>query len=398
MKDSRDPQAMPVPAPVSPCASPPAAPVGPLFIGSEIYRGSSYGGLHPLRVPRVPTVMDLARALGWLPHRLYRASPRAKAPALALWHDPDYIAALEAAESLARDNRPSPEDWRLRYGLGTLSNPLYPEMFRRPATGAGAMLWAAEVLAAAPAGVIHAPGAGTHHGLKGRANGFCYLNDVVLGILALRRAGLTRIAYVDIDAHHSDGVETAFAGQPEVLMISVHEEGRWPFTGGLQDRAGGNGFNLPVPRGFNDSEMAVVLQDFILPRVSAHAPQAIVLQCGADALEEDPLARLSLSNRAHLAAVAALRDLAPRLIVTGGGGYNPWSVGRCWTAIWGLLSGQPLPETLPPAAQAVLQGLHWHGGQRPLPDPALLTTLVDAPREGPVRPVIRDRIKVLATR
>lgn len=371
---------------------------GPLFVGSEIYRGSSYGGLHPLRVPRVSTVMDLSRALGWLPPARYRTSPRAKAPALTLWHDADYIAALEEAERLTRAGRPLPEEWRARHGLGTLSNPAFPEMFRRPATGAGGMLWAAAVLAAQPAGIIHIPGAGTHHGMKGRAAGFCYLNDLVLGLKALQRGGLKRLAYVDIDAHHGDGVEAAFASDPGVLAISVHEEGRWPFTGGLKDAGCGNLFNLPVPRGFNDSEMAEVTARLILPRLRAHAPEAIVLQCGADALEEDPLARLALSNRAHLAVVAGLRDLAPRLIVTGGGGYNPWSVGRLWTAIWGLLSGQPLPDRLPAAAEAVLRGLSWNGGRRPLPAEALCTTLLDAPREGPVRGLLRDRLSFLDAR
>lgn len=385
-------------AAAAPPQAPAAAALGPLFLGSDIYRGSSYGGQHPLRVPRVPTVIDLCRALGWLPPGRYRASPRAKAPLLALWHDPDYIAALEQAEHLARAGLPAPAPWRTRYGLGTLSNPLYPEMFRRPATGAGGMIWAADALAAAPAGVVHVPGAGTHHGLRGRAAGFCYLNDLVLGIVALQRAGLSRIAYVDIDAHHGDGVELAFAGQPGVLMISVHEEARWPFTGGLRDDAGGNAFNLPVPRGFNDTEMRAVLDRLILPRVAAHRPQAIVLQCGADALAEDPLARLGLSNRAHLAVVAALRPLAPRLIVTGGGGYNPWSVARCWAAVWGLLSGQELPDRLPPDAVAVLAALHWHGGGRPMPDPALLETLVDAPREGPLRPEMRVRLARLEAR
>ena len=371
---------------------------GPLFVGSEIYRGSSYGGLHPLRVPRVSTVMDLTRALGWLPPDRYRASPRAKAPALTLWHDADYIAALEEAEALTRAGQPLPVEWRARFGLGTLSNPAFPEMFRRPATGAGGMIWAAEVLAALPSGVIHVPGAGTHHGMKGRAAGFCYLNDVVLGLKALQRTGLRRLAYVDIDAHHADGVEAAFAEDREVLVISVHEEARWPFTGGLRDRGVGNVFNLPVPRGFNDSEMTEVCDRLILPRLRAHAPDAIVLQCGADALEEDPLARLALSNRAHLAVIAGLSDLAPRLIVTGGGGYNPWSVGRLWTAIWGQLSGQPLPDRLPPPAEAVLRGLGWNGGSRPLPAEPLYTTLLDAPREGPVRATLRDRLSLLDER
>lgn len=256
---------------------------------------------------------------------------------------------------------------------------------------------AAELLAMTP-GVIHVPGGGTHHGLPGRANGFCYLNDVVLGIKVLQRHGLTRIAYVDLDAHHCDGVEHAFTGDPTVRMISIHEEGRWPFTGQLSDTAQGSAFNLPVPRGYNDSEARAVLHGLILPRVEEFRPEALVLQCGADSLTEDPLSRLCLSNRAYLEAIAALIPLSPRTLVLGGGGYNPWSVGRLWTAIWGQLSGRELPDHLPPSAQAVLKRLSWNGGTRPPPDPDMLTTLLDAPREGPVRPELRDRLTLIARR
>lgn len=364
----------------------------PLFIGSDIYRGSSYGPRHPLRVPRVSTVMDLARALGWLPPARFRASPRAKPAALAAFHTQAYIAALQAAEASGA----ATAEMRARHHLGTLSNPVFPEVFRRPATGAGGVMLAAELLAGG--GVVHVPGGGTHHGMPDRANGFCYLNDVALGLLVFLRQGLTRVAYVDIDAHHPDGVEPAFAGDPRLLMISVHEEGRWPFTGRITDDAGGRAFNLPVPKGFNDSEMQAVLEGLILPRIAAFRPEAVVLQCGADALDEDPLSRLSLSNRAHLAVVETLRPLAPRFLVLGGGGYNPWSVGRLWAAVWGLLSGRPLPDRLPPTASDVLARLSWGGGGRPAPAPHLLTTLLDPPRDGPVRPEIRARLARLAAR
>ncbi|HLQ19372.1 MAG TPA: acetoin utilization protein AcuC [Tabrizicola sp.] len=377
--------------------SPPPAPAGavapPLFIGSDIYRTSSYGARHPLRVPRVSTVMDLARALGWLPSDRFRLSPRARPAALELWHKPDYIAALQMAESMGE----ATEEMRTRFHLGTLSNPVFPEVYRRPATGAGGVMLAAERLAAIP-GVIHVPGGGTHHGLPDRANGFCYLNDVVLGIKVLQLGGLTRIAYVDLDAHHSDGVELAFAGDTAIRMISVHEEGRWPFTGRLEETAGGSAFNLPVPKGYNDSEARAVLDELILPRVEEFRPEALVLQCGADSLLEDPLSRLALSNRAYLEALRALLPLAPRVLVLGGGGYNPWSVGRLWTAIWGTLAGQELPDRLPRPATEVLGSLHWNGGGRPPPEPPLLTTLLDTPREGPVRAEIRDRLALLAKR
>ena len=372
--------------------------LGPLFLGSEIYRGSSYGKGHPLRVPRVSTVMDLGRALGWLPPERYRASPRAKAPALTLWHDPDYVAALEQAEDLTRSGAPLPPDWAARFGLGTISNPAFPEMFRRPATGAGGMIWAAEMLAAAPSGLLHIPGAGTHHAMRGQAAGFCYLNDLVLGLKAFQRSGLRRLAYIDLDAHHGDGVEVAFADDPDVLVISVHEEVRWPFTGRLEDGGAGNVFNLPVPRGYNDSEATEVCARLLVPRLAAHGAEALVLQCGADSLTEDPLSRLALSNLAYLETIAALLPLVPRVIVTGGGGYHPWAVGRLWTAIWGLIAGYEVPDRLPPEAEAVLRALDWRGGGRPLPEPTLCTTLLDAPRPGPIREALRDRLHMLERR
>ena len=365
----------------------------PVFLGSEIYRGSSYGPWHPLRVPRVSTVMDLCRALGWLGPGNYVASPRAKPAALTHWHRPEYVDALRRAE----DRQEADAETRRTYGLGTPSNPVFAEMYRRPATAAGASMLAAELLV--EGGVVYNPAGGTHHGMPGRANGFCYLNDPVLGMLALRRLGVRRIAYVDIDAHHPDGVEAAFARDRDVLMISVHEEGRWPFSGLIGDAGAGQVFNLPVPRGFNDTEMRAVLTRLILPATERFRPDAIVLQCGADAVEEDPLSRLSLSNNAHWDVVGALRPLAPRYLVLGGGGYNPWAVARLWSGVWATLAGHDIGQALPPAGEAVLRAVAWSGHSRARnPAPTLFTTLRDAPREGPLRPEVAARIDRLAAR
>lgn len=365
----------------------------PLFIGGEIYRHSTYGGSHPLRIPRVSTAMDLSRALGWLPNDRFVASPRAKPAALTAWHTPEYVAALEAAEAEGAVS----DAVRTRHGLGTTSNPVFPEMFRRPATAAGGSILAGELLK--DGGVIYNPAGGTHHGMPDRASGFCYLNDPVLAILSMRHHGVGRVAYVDIDAHHGDGVEYGFASDPETLVISVHEERRWPFTGHLEDRGMGQVWNLPVPKGFNDTEFDAVLDELILPRVADWRPEAIVLQCGADAVEEDPLSRLSLSNNSHWSAVAALRPLAPRFLVTGGGGYNPWSVGRLWTGVWGVLRGAEIPDRLPPAAEAVLRALDWQGRRAGVAPPEhWFTTLRDTAREGPVRDEVRQRLARLRER
>ncbi len=365
----------------------------PLMLGSEIYRASSYGGWHPLRIPRVSTVMDLSRAMGWLPPDQYRQSPRAKPAALHVWHTPAYIAALQEAERSGTVT----DQTRQRHNIGTHSNPVFPEIYRRPATSAGGSLLAGELLRRP--GVIYHPAGGTHHGLPDRANGFCYLNDPVLAMLSLRRQGLRRIAYVDIDAHHCDGVEAGFAGDPEVLMISVHEERRWPFTGGLDDTGGGSAVNLPVPKGLNDTEMALIRDALILPLVQRFAPDVVVLQCGADAVTEDPLSRLTLSNNAHWAIVAALQHLTDRYLVLGGGGYNPWSVGRLWTGVWATLNGHDIPDHLPGEGEAVLRGLHWSNRRAGRNPPAhWFTSLRDAPREGPIGADLRARVDHLRAR
>ena len=365
----------------------------PMFIGSEIYRGSSYGGWHPLRVPRVSTVIDLSRALGWLPDAQYVRSPRARPAALARFHTWEYISALQEAE---RQQRVS-EAVRERHNIGTHSNPIFPEMFRRPATSSGGAILAGEMLR--DGGIVHAPGCGTHHAFADYANGFCYFNDPVLAILSLRHHGAARIAYVDIDAHHCDGVEAAFAEDPQVLVLSVHEENRWPRTGALTDTGVGQVFNLPVPQGFHDDEMALARDKVILPAVEQFAPEAVVLQCGADGVTEDPQSRMALSNAAHAEMARALTGMAPRLLVLGGGGYNPWSVGRCWTRVWGVLNGHKMPEALTKAAQDVLSALEWDRmGRKVAPERHWLNTLCDMPRGGQLREVVRERVRVLSGR
>lgn len=366
----------------------------PRFIGHEIYRGSSYGRWHPLRVPRVSTVMDLSRALGWLPDEQFITSPRAKPAALHAFHTPEYIAALQRVEL---DQQATESDLK-RHDLGSVTNPVFPEVFRRPATAAGGSILAGELLA--EGGVIFNPAGGTHHGMPDRANGFCYLNDPVLAMKSLRHHGVRRIAYVDIDAHHADGVEEGLGGDPECLLISVHEGRLWPRTGGVENDGGGNALNVPVPRGFNDSEMAFIREELILPRVMAFRPDAIVFLPGADAVEEDPLSHLSLSNNAHWDMLRALMALGvPRLLVLGGGGYNPWSVGRLWTGLWGVLNGFELPERLTEDAEAVLRALTFEGNKRGRNPPGhWFTTLKDVPRIGHVSEEVRSVVAELARR
>lgn len=366
----------------------------PIILGSEVYRDSSYGKMHPLRIARVSTVMDLSQALGWRNKDNFRTSPRAKPAALSHWHTPAYLHALQQAETTQQVS----DATRTRHQIGTLSNPVFSKIWQRPATSAGGSLLAGELLR--DGGIVFHPAGGTHHAFPDHAGGFCFLNDPVLAMLSLRRNGAQRLAYIDIDAHHPDGVEHEFANDPDCLMISTHEENRWPFTG-LESDTGAHGttFNLPLPRGLNDSEMALIRDDLILPKTQAFKPDAIILQCGADAVEEDPLSRLTLSNNAHFNIVRALIPLAPRLLVTGGGGYNPWSVGRCWTGVWATLNNIEIPDRLQQSAQQVLRTLRFDGNSRGRNPPEhWFTTLRDVPRHGPIRNKIRAAVKRLASR
>jgi acetoin utilization protein AcuC len=258
---------------------------------------------------------------------------------------------------------------------------------------------AAELLA--QGGTVHVPGGGTHHAFPDRANGFCYLNDPVFAVLALRAQGARRVAYVDIDAHHCDGVEWAFRNEPEVLVLSTHEEGRWPRTGALEVRGLGNVWNLPVPRGFHDDDMMRVRDELILPVVAGFRPDAVVLQCGADGVTEDPQSKLAMSNNSHVMVLRGLRPLSQRLMLLGGGGYNPWSVGRCWTRLWGEMSGQAAPGRLSPTAETVLRSLRWErrgGGRAVDPPEEWVTTLEDSWRGGPATEGVAERVAALGGR
>ena len=360
----------------------------PRYIGSEIYRRSSYGPKHPLAVPRVSVCTDLVRAMGWLEDDRFLEAPLAGDDLLHRFHTPDYVAALKQAEVAQAVS----DDVRARHQLGAAGNPVFREMFRRPATSAGGVALACRTVL--QGGVVHCPGGGTHHGRPDRASGFCYLNDSVLGITEWLEAGLERIVYLDIDAHHGDGVQDAFHDDDRVLTISVHEAGRWPHTGAADDRAGGMARNFPVPQGFNDSEMRWLLHEAILTLIERFRPQAIMLQAGADGLEEDPLARLGLSNNAHFQVVAAVMGLAPRLVVTGGGGYNPYAAGRCWAGIWAVLNGIAIPDRTTAAAASVLAELRYHRAAGRVPPAHWIDTVRDQPREG----VVREAVRHLAAR
>lgn len=328
--------------------------------------------------------MDLCRELGWLAAGEMHVSPQAGPEALACFHLPDYVDALRRAVAEGR----VAAEARERYGIGTMENPIFPGLFERAATCVGGSMRAAEL--ALEGRIAYHPAGGMHHGRPGRASGFCYFNDVVLAILVLLRQGVERVLYVDLDAHHGDAVQDAFADEPRVFMISMHEEGRWPHTGRADDRGGGNACNLPVPAALNDSELERLMQAVILPIAARVAPQAVVVTCGADALAGDPLSSMALSNGALWSATESLVAIAPAALVLGGGGYNPWTLVRYWSGLWARIAGHEVPQAAPPGARRILAGLKCDLIDDEDVRTEWLETLADAPNAGPVRPAILD--------
>ncbi len=367
-----------------------------VFLYADCFRRRAYGRNHPLAIPRVALTLDLVGAYGAIDAHELVTARQATEEELRGFHTPAYIAALRAVEARGAAEHGERE----RHALGTLENPYFAGMFSTPATAGGASVQAAGAVLAGR--MAFNPAGGMHHARPDRACGFCFVNDLVLAIRALRAAG-QRVLYVDIDAHHGDAVEAAFLEDPGTFTLSLHMDTAYAYPGRggrFEDQglpaAGHTTMNLPLPPGTGDAEYALVFAAAWRAVRERFAPDCIVLQAGADAIAADPLGRLDLTTQGFLACVAMVMHEAPRsatgtprLMVTGGGGYHPLVVARAWTGIWGLLSGRDLPARTPEAGRALLASVTWE-----LDDDedreALLASRLDAPRAGTVRPGIVD--------
>lgn len=307
-----------------------------------------YGPTHPLRMERLGLTFALMEAAGLtcLPGAELIVPDPAPLEALRRFHTEAYLDVLQAASA----GRPVPE--AARYGLGPGDNPIWPGCFEASALTCGGSLRAAELVATGAVTRAFAFAGGLHHALPDRASGFCYLNDAVLAIQTLRDRGL-RVLYVDVDAHHGDGVQFAFYRDPEVLTVSTHERGDrlFPGTGFVEELGEGPGrgyaVNLPLDR---DTDDAVYLEAFdaVVPVVArAFRPDVVVAQLGIDGHRTDPLADLALSVEGFAEVVRRILTLAPRLLALGGGGYDLGNVARAWTVAWALMNEISLPEALP---------------------------------------------------
>jgi len=367
-----------------------------VFVGAAHYRRPSYGHNHPLAIPRVSLAFDVITAYGALDREEFVPSRAASVTELAGFHTRAYISALSRAEAFGRVRT---ED-RERHKLGTLENPYFPGMFYTPALAAGGSILAAQaVLGGRNA---FSPAGGMHHAIPDEARGFCYVNDIVLAILVLRAAG-RRVLYVDIDAHHGDGVEAAFWNDPSVLTMSFHMDTAYayPFKGGgVQDDGGpdapGSALNVPLPKGVHDSEYRRVFDALWVPIVERFRPDVIVLQAGTDALRGDPLGRFCLSTAGFLDIVERVVSAGLPVLATGGGGYHPLLLARAWTGVWAVLSGRDLPVALPETAAAALRAVGWDEDEEEPYYEDLFRDRLEAGAVLPVRPIIEELLASLA--
>ena len=356
----------------------------PFFVGSEIYRQPAFGFNHPLNIVRHSAVVDLLTMLGWLTDAEFRTSKPASVNQLLEFHDRAYLKALQYANSTGSVE----PGVRERYRIGTFENPLFPGLFERASMTVGGSILAAEL--AAEGHVVFHPSGGTHHGRPDRAAGFCYLNDPVFAIMTLLDKGRERVMYLDLDAHHGDGVEDAFYEEPRVTTVSIHEQNRWPFSG-TRSHPHAGAFNFSVPLQFNDSEFDYLMHNAILPLAGAIDLDALVICCGADCLAGDPLSYMQLSNVTLWNAVIELVSLNKTTIILGGGGYNPWTVTRYWAGLWGRIAGHEFPDSLPSEALAFMRRMECDLIDVEDIEEQWLTTIADTPYPGK----IRDEIKLM---
>jgi acetoin utilization protein AcuC len=323
------------------------------FVDASELATPMLGADHPFKAERLPLTRSLLEASDLLDESEVVAPVRMDERLLTSVHDPEYVDAVKHAARGGRLEDP----WA--FGLGTADNPIVADMDRVTLRVCDATVTAADLVARGEALRTASFSGGLHHAHRARASGFCLFNDLALAIEWLTSRYGLRVAYLDIDAHHGDGVQSLFEERADVLTVSLHESGRYLFPGtGFEDEVGrGEGLgacvNVPLDPGTGDASFLEVFDLIVPTAIDAFAPDVILLQAGADAHRRDPLAHLELSLAGLDAVYRRVVDLADRhtegrLIVTGGGGYDPYqTVPRAWARLWSRLAGRELPTHLP---------------------------------------------------
>jgi len=313
--------------------------VDALFIHDERLASTSLGEDHPFKPARGRLTLDLCRREGLIDRPGVRIVGGGPCPPsdLERFHTAEYLDALRRANTGFHDDL-------VHYLLGRAECPVFPGVHDYAAGIVGATLAGVDALAAGEARLAFNPLGGMHHAMPANAEGFCYLNDAAVAIHRLADAG-RRVAYLDIDAHHGNGVQHGFYERGDVLVVSVHESGRtlYPWSG-FETEVGegaGRGYtvNFPLPQETDDELFGAVVDVVVLPLLEAFAPDHIVVVMGMDTVAQDPLTHLKLTNNGVERCLRKVAALARPVLALGGGGYHLDSVTRGYTLGWAALAG-----------------------------------------------------------
>lgn len=328
---------------------------------------------HPMKPIRLRYMHELMRASGLLDFDgLIQAKPReATRSEIGRYHGDEYVDIVQAVSSGSIVFNMHD------FGIGPGDNPPREGMYESSALTAGSSVVATEMAVSGDVRAAFAPAGGVHHhAMANRASGFGVFNDAVIAIKGLVEQGM-RVAYIDIDCHHGDGVQAAFYDTDQVLNISIHESGQWLFPGtGFVSESGerdGDGYSVNIPL-FPYTQDALWMRAFdelIPPLVRAYKPDVIFTQLGIDTHFRDPLTHLQLTTQGFTAAVRKLQGLADEIgpwISVGGGGYDMGAVARSWTMAMAEMAGFDLPDRVPDG-YAEVRGL---------------TTFIDEPGPAPL--------------
>ncbi len=325
------------------------------FVYSEEFMKYDFGPFHPMNQIRIKLTYELMKELGIFDREeVILSEPEvATLEQIQLIHSKDYV------EMVRNVSDGKSKQGAFLFGLGSGDNPIFEDMYYASAVHTGAVIHATDIVMDGQVNHAFTPAGGLHHASRSRASGFCVFNDPAIAIKKLLVEGkVKRAAYVDIDAHHGDGVQALFYDSPEVLTISLHESGRYLFPGtGFENEVGtgdGKGFsvNVPLPTYTRDSSYIFAFKEIVPPLLESFKPDLILTQLGVDAHHSDPLTHLMIGTGTYERIAGIIHDLAHEIcdgkwVGVGGGGYDPVVVPRIWTLIFAQMSGIELPDEVP---------------------------------------------------
>lgn len=328
------------------------------LIYSRRFNDFDYGSEHPFNVQRYQLAYELMRSYKLTDPFVTEINRYEPVPEedLLTFHTQPYIAKLKEF-SVTSDSRAD-----FRYGLGDVENPVFEGLYDWTLLGTSGTAEGARLLVEDGYDIVFNPAGGWHHAHSARASGFSYLNDAVIAINGLLKRG-KRVVYLDIDAHHGDGVQEAFYSTDRVLTISLHESGIYFFPGtGFDNEIGtgkGKGYsvNVPLLAHTDDALFMKAFDEVAYPLIAAFDPDVMVTQLGADTFRTDPLTRLEITTHSYSYILRKLKALRIPWLAVGGGGYDNMNVARAWTIAWGIMNGVELHPRLPVSFVNLISGL-----------------------------------------